>query len=284
MPAVKRAKSRKPVRRPAPPRWLKPALRAGIAATALGVVVGVPMWRGQEGHAQSAGAWLEEKGLIVSAGFGLAVREVLVQGRSESDGNAVLAALQVRRGSPTLAFDPTAAKERLERLPWVRRATVERRLPDTIFARLEERTPMALWQMDGKLALVDTDGMVIADADLARFRALPQIIGDGAPDHAPAILAITAAEPDLRARVTAMTWVGQRRWTITFDNGVELHLPEQDAGRAWAKFAAMERNQSLLGRDVAAIDLRLPDRTVVRLSPGAERPKAATGRKTGKET
>jgi cell division protein FtsQ len=286
MPALnkRRAKSRKPVRRTPPPRWLRPVLRGSVALVALGVVVGLPTWFVRAGHADALGAWARENGMIVSAGLGLAVRDVLVQGRGESPGKDVLTALDVRRGSPILGFDPHEAKLRLEQLPWVRKATVERRLPDTVFVRLEERAPMALWQRDGKLTLVDRDGAVIPGADPARFGQLPQIIGEGAPANAPAILAITAAEPDLRARVAAMSFVGGRRWTVIFDNGAEVQLPEQDVGRAWAKFAAMERTQNVLAHDVANIDLRLPDRTVVRLSPGVTPPKAAPIRKSGKDT
>jgi cell division protein FtsQ len=289
MPALKprksgsRAKSRKPVRRMPPPRWLKPALRAGIALSAAALAVAVPTWLVRAGYAGAAGDWAERNAMIVGAGLGLQVREVLVQGRGESDGQAVLNALQVRRGVPIFAFDPHAAQTRLEELPWVRHATVERRLPDTVFVRLEERVPLALWQRDGKLALVDRDGEIIPGANLTHFTRLPQIIGDGAPAAAPAILAITAAEPDLRARVSALSFVGQRRWTVIFDNGAELQLPELDAGRAWAKFAAMQRSQDVLGRDVASIDLRLPDRTVVRLSPGVEPPKPVA-KKPGKNT
>ncbi|HEY4133943.1 MAG TPA: cell division protein FtsQ/DivIB [Alphaproteobacteria bacterium] len=287
MPALKkkaRARPRKPVRRSPPPRWLKPAVRVGVALGVAALAVAVPTWLVRAGHADAAGAWLEDKGLTVSAGLGLAVREVLVQGRAESEGKDVLAALDVRRGSPIFGFDPHEAQARLEQLPWIRKATVERRLPDTVFVRLEERTPMALWQKDGKLALVDRDGAVIPGADPARFGQLPQIIGEGAPANANAILAITAAEPDLRTRVAAMTFVGGRRWTVIFDNGAEVQLPEQDAGRAWAKFAAMQRSQDVLARDVANIDLRLPDRTVVRLSPGVPPPKAPVVKKTGKDT
>ncbi len=287
MPALKKGrstKSRKPVRRTPPPRWLKPALRGAAVLVALGVVIAVPAYLARAGHVANAMGWAEQNGMIVSAGLGLAVGEVLVQGRSESAGKDVLAALDVRRGSPILAFDPHAAKARLEELPWVRKATVERRLPDTVFVSLEERVPMALWQKDGKLTLVDRDGTPIPNADPARYAQLPQIIGEAAPANAPAILAITAAEPDLRARIAALSYVGQRRWTVIFDNGAELQLPEQDAGRAWAKFAVMQRSQDVLARDVANIDLRLPDRTVVRLSPGVPAPKAPSTKKTGKDT
>lgn len=284
-PNRKPGKSRKPARRPAPPRWLKPTLRAGAVALTLGVIGGGLWWFNRAGHSTAALDWADQTTDRIAAGFGLSVREILVQGRNESDRAAVLTAIGSRRGEPMLAFDPKDAKDRLEALPWVRKATVERRLPDTIFVRLDERQPLALWQKDGRFALVDHDGDIIQRTGLERFRQLPLIIGDGAPDHAPTLLATLASEPDLQGRVTAMTRVGNRRWTLTFDNGVELHLPEQDIGRAWAKFAATERSQGLLNRDIAAVDLRLPDRLVVRLSPDAERPKPESPRKNrGKNT
>jgi cell division protein FtsQ len=280
-PSGKPGKSRKPARRPAPPRWLKPALRTGAVALALGMFGGGFWWLDRSGQTSAAIDWANRTTDRIGAGFGLSVREILVQGRGESDRAAVLYAIGSGRGEPILAFDPKGAKERLEALPWIRKATVERRLPDTIFVRLDERQPLALWQKDGRFALVDHDGDVIQRTGLERFRQLPLIIGDGAPAHASALLATLASEPQLHGRVTAMTRVGNRRWTLTFDNGVELHLPEQDIGHAWAKFAATERSQGLLNRDISAVDLRLPDRLVVRLSPDAERPKPATPRKTG---
>jgi cell division protein FtsQ len=282
---AKTGKGRKSARRPAPPRWLKPALRGGVIMLALGSLAGGAWWFDRAGYTDATVAWLDDTTTEIGAGFGLSVREILVQGRNESDRDAVLRAVGIGRGEPILAFDPQAAKERLETLPWVRKATVERRLPDTIFVRIEERRPLAVWQKGGQFALVDRDGEIIQRSRPERYGNLPLIIGEGAPEHAPALLAILASEPELRGRITAMARVADRRWTLTFDNGMELHLPEQDVGRAWAKFASTEHSQGLLNRDIAIVDLRLPDRLVVRLSPDAERPKQAAPRKTrGKET
>lgn len=280
-----KSKRRKPARRKAPPRWFKPVMRGAIGALATGAVIGGVLWFDRAGYTDALARWFDSTTTRVGAGFGLTVREVLVQGRNESDRGAVLQAVGITRGEPILAFDPQVAKARLETLPWVRKAVVERRLPDTIFVKLEERRPLALWQKSGQLSLVDRDGEVIQRNGLDRFRTLPLIIGDGAPTHAPALFAILASEPELRNRITAMTRVADRRWTLTFDNGIELHLPEQDIGRAWAKFAQTERNQGLLDRDIAIVDLRLPDRMVVRLTHDAEQPKQNTPRKgRGKET
>ena len=68
--------------------------------------------------------------------------------------DAILAALGIREGGPMLAFDP-AAPRRLEQLPWVRTATVERQLPGRVRIALNERVPLALWQLDGALSVID---------------------------------------------------------------------------------------------------------------------------------
>jgi len=72
-----------------------------------------------------------------------------------------MAALDAARGTPILAVKPSRAKEQLESLPWVRSATIERRLPGTLFVRLVERRPLAVWQHGGTQELIDREGTVI---------------------------------------------------------------------------------------------------------------------------
>src|SRR3546814_4370216 len=75
------------------------------------------------------------------------------------------------------------------------------------------------------------------------------------------------SEPSLRERVTAAVRVGGRRWNIQIEGRIDVRLPEADAAAAWAQLARIERQQDLLSRDVIVIDLRLPDRLVVRTDP-----------------
>ena len=49
----------------------------------------------------------------------------------------------------------------------------------------------------------------------------------------------------------------------------KLRSAETGTAAAWRHFARLEREHGLLGRDIIAIDLRLPDRLVVRMAPGA---------------
>ncbi len=75
------------------------------------------------------------------------------------------------------------------------------------------------------------------------------------------------SEPDLRRRVTAAVRVGGRRWNVQIEGRIDVRLPEADTAAAWSQLARIERQQGLLSRDVIVIDLRLPDRLVVRTDP-----------------
>jgi cell division protein FtsQ len=160
----------------------------------------------------------------------------------------------------------------------VRSAAIERRLPGTIFVRLVERTPLAVWQHDGKQELIDRDGTVIPVTDLSRFAKLPSVVGgDAARRGAAELINELAGQPDLATRVTALVRVGDRRWNVRIDNAIDVMLPEDDAAGAWSKLAELERANRVLQRDVKTVDLRLPDRLVVRVNDPA--PKEAPAKK-----
>jgi cell division protein FtsQ len=218
----------------------------------------------------------------MTAAAGLAVEDVLVEGRDRSGTQSILAALDVARGTPILKLDPEAAKARLEALPWVKSAEVARRLPDILHLRLEERRPLALWQVGGELSVIDQDGLPIPGAQPQRFAKLPLVVGEDAPEHVRGLLSMLASQPDLAPKVVAAVRVSGRRWNLQLDGGVDVRLPEEAPEAAWAKLARVQREQDLLEHDVVMIDLRIPDRLVVRSSTGQVpvRPDALAGKNT----
>jgi cell division protein FtsQ len=187
----------------------------------------------------------------------------------------------VARGAPILTISPGRAKEQLETLPWVRSAIIERRLPGTLFVKLVERHPLALWQHDRVQQLIDRDGTVIPVDDLSRFAHLPIVVGDDAAPNAARLIDMLAGQPELAARVTAAVRVGGRRWNLRIDDAIDVMLPEENPESAWNRLAELERTSVLLKRDVQTVDLRLPDRLVLRVN-GAPAPPPPTGKKTGK--
>jgi cell division protein FtsQ len=269
-------KTRRPGKRR--PSWLRRVLRprhllwAGLlGAAAAGVTEGVLAWRA---------GWFGEKWndgvtavLDATASAGLSVNSILVDGRHETGADEIMAALEIGPGDPILGLDVDGARDRLEALPWVRAVHIERRLPDTVYVRLTERLPIAVWQKDGVKRLIDSDGAVVSEreADLARFARLPLVVGPDAPEHAAQFLALLRGEPDIAAKVTAASRIGERRWDLTFTSGAVARLPEEDPGAALARLAELEREEGILESSVSAIDLRVPDRAVARLEDGIDR-------------
>jgi cell division protein FtsQ len=264
-------------------RWL---IAAGILlVTVAAVPAGVVLMR-QSPSGRAIFDRVSSHLLQASATLGLRVADVRVEGRGTTDRETILEALNARPGTPILAVDPMRAKRQLESLPWVRSAAIERRFPDTIYVRLVERQPMALWQHGGKLDLIDRTGAVIPVARLDRFAKLPMVVGEDAAPHAATLLAMLATQPDLATRVTAAIDVGGRRWNLRLDNAIDVLLPADDAAEAWADLARLQRTNAILQRDVQAIDMRLPDRLVVRVAPEPpkEAPPIKKGRPTAKNT
>jgi cell division protein FtsQ len=173
------------------------------------------------------------------------------------------------QGQSMLDLNTQAAKESIEALGWVKTATVSRYFPDTIHIELSERRPFALWQLKGKLSVIDREGSVITSDDLNRYPDLPVVVGPGARTAASELIDVLVTEPDLYRKVQAAARVGGRRWNLHLINGIEIQLPAGDQSGAWQRLALLEQDYRILGRDIDTIDLRVSDRLAVRLTKSA---------------
>lgn len=237
----------------------------------VGSLIGVGAWLiWSEGGPDSFAARAKSELMLASLGMGFEIQEVWVSGLARSDQNDVLAAVGAVRGEPTLEFDPHAARANLLVLPWIKDAVVSRSLPNRIDVALTERRPMAIWQINRKLAVIDDAGAVIRDVDPRAFAGLPVLVGKGADGKAAAILSLMAEEPALAGRMTAAVYVAERRWDIRLDDRIDVRLPAKAPRAALARLASLAQEQGLLEKDIIAIDLRLDDRLIVKLAPGAK--------------
>jgi cell division protein FtsQ len=174
--------------------------------------------------------------------------------------------------APQALVNVSAIRERLLQFGWVKDARVSRRLPDALVIDIVERTPAALWQNQGQLALIDGEGVVLDRVPVDKMPDLPLLIGPGANGEERGLETIMAAVPTLKPQLASATWVGGRRWDLNFQSGEIVALPEGDdaAKTALVKFARLDKSAGLLGRGIVRFDLRVPGKMIVRLprAPG----------------
>lgn len=229
----------------------------------------VGSWVTLSGGAARGAEWMRAQTLNLTADAGFRVKNIMVEGRKHADSETIKAIVNIEKGDPLFAFNPAQAQEMIEKIAWVRAAQVERRLPDTIYIRLEERQPMALWQKDGKLSVIDEEGVVLTDHNPQDFRSLLLIAGDKAPENAAELLSMLEAEPEMSQYVEAATFVSGRRWDLKLKDGCTVKLPEDEVGLALRRLAVTQESDDILNKNLSVIDLRESDRITVRTKPGA---------------
>jgi cell division protein FtsQ len=206
-----------------------------------------------------APALAEIERIIELAGFG--ITQVSVTGHRYTMDSDIFDAVGLDSMQTMLSFDSRAAQDRIERLPWVERASIERVLPDRLEVRVSERLPSALWRLGNRNFLIDKSGRILAAVPKDAMASLPRVAGEGAATEAGRLGALLAGHPALMARVDVAERVGGRRWMLRLADGGTVQLPAQGEAEAIARAL---RVASARGSDVSEIDVRVPERTLVR--------------------
>ena len=239
-------------------RWMFSLFAAAITGVAL-VAMEVPA---------KVGAGLGEA--MGEAGF--RVRSVDVTGVQRMDSRPVFQIALDQKSMAMPLVDVAGIREKLLRYGWVKDARVSRRLPDTLVIDIVEREPAALWQDKTRLSLIDSEGVVLDRVKVSDMPDLPLLLGAGANAQSKELNLLLAGVPTLKPQMESASWVGGRRWDLNFQSGETVVLPEgeDDAKKALAKFARLDKSAGLLGRSIKRFDLRIPGKMIVRLpqAPG----------------
>lgn len=234
----------------------------GVGVLTLAVVIGGLWMAGVLPDAQKRVASFAEARLV-SAGF--VVSNIEVIGTNKTNVTDVEAALGVTEGQYLFALNVQDAQSRIESLDWVDRAIIRRLWPDTVTIQIVERRPMAAWQIDGQIKVIDKDGVVIKTAIADDAEGLARLVGPGAAEGAPEILALINQYPDISGRVVAISRVGQRRWDVILEDGPRIMLPADQADIALAALIEQSKSAPLFDSSISHLDMRLSGQLAVRL-------------------
>ena len=246
-----------------------------VASVAYGVVAG--------GHLAAIVDQFNAARDVAANAAGLRIAGVALAGNRHVSREEVFATTGITGQSSLLFLDVDAARAKLKTNPWIADATLLKLYPDRLQISITEREGFALWQKDGRVAVIADDGTVLEPYVARRFVVLPLVVGRGAHSKAREFLTLLDRYPDIRNVVRASVLVAERRWNLRLKNGIDVRLPETEIDRALDTLVALDREKKLLARDVTAIDLRLGDRVTLRLSDEAAKARDdALKDKTGK--
>jgi cell division protein FtsQ len=243
--------------------------RVGIAATVLMLLGSVALGVVKGDHLEEVTEFLSDTRNAAANAAGFRIASVTLNGRKQLTQDEILAIGGVNGRSSLLFLDAATVRDRLKANPWIADANVLKLYPDRLQIDVTERTAFALWQQDGRLAVVADDGAVLENYVSKRFVALPLVVGKGADTRARDFLALLDRYPQVRAVTHAAILVGERRWNLRLKDGLDVRLPENDVGNALAMLSKLDKEDHLFSKDIVAIDMRLSDRLTVRLSEDA---------------
>jgi len=197
----------------------------------------------------------------------LDVDDIVVRGAAQTPPAAVEDAAGVGRGDALVFVDLGAAARRVERLPWVATASVERDLPGELSIRVTERVPAA-WvrRAPDRVAVLDGDGRVLADAPEPPA-GIPELTGTGSipvpggvvrPARVAGIVGLLG--PELRADVIGVRAGGGAVVLLRRDGPeVRLGAPVRVGEKSRVALAVL---RALAAPFPAYVDVSVPDAPV----------------------
>ncbi|MDB2415160.1 FtsQ-type POTRA domain-containing protein [Rickettsiales bacterium] len=193
----------------------------------------------------------------------MVVKDAYLEGQKYTKLENLSKIMNAKVGQPIFSIDLDKVRGDLEDVSWIKYAAVERQLPSTINIQISERQPVALWQYKKKAYLIDIDGYVIKEPNLAPFSDLIIIVGKNAPVFARSLLTMIERDDDIRTMVSSAIRVNERRWNVRLHNDVEIKLPEEEPEVAWEYLINQHKKNHILDSKIKTIDLRLPGKMYI---------------------
>ena len=218
------------------------------------ILVLAGLWQGGYGGrvgryvTQIAGPYLSSAGIIL--------KEVRVRGQRDLPDRLLFQALGISAGQSLLGFDAQSAQKRLVALGWVEKARIMRLWPSTLLVEIKERHPMARWQHEGRVELIDRWGVVLSSISPKQETSFPLVSGKGANQGAARLIRLLSIHSPLSQLIARAERIGSYRWNLYARSGAVIKLPPRDLALSLARFVGLTNWRKLLAQPGTVIDLR----------------------------
>jgi cell division protein FtsQ len=256
-----------PMRREGPRPAIVVWLAFAAAAALLGAKAGPPAVRGVAG---------------IARGEAFQLRTIGVTGAHRTPAREIAAAAGLAPGAPLLDLDVALVERRVADLPAIASVRALRVPPDTLVLGVVERQPTGVVETGptGALRVVCREGLPFAPASEREAQELPRLriaapVVAGEPQDAlreAAALAVSLADAGLRAEEVAITGPGDPDGALVRLRGLpaRMVLGRSTRDAAIGRLAKLVASHPDLAAGASVVDLRFPDRAVLRSEPSPE--------------
>jgi cell division protein FtsQ len=186
--------------------------------------------------------------------------KILIDGQENISNEEILSILNTKINSPILGINIVEIQRRLEKNDWVKRAIIERRLPDKLYIGIIERKPIARWQYKQKIMLIDDEAVIIKNTPKQDYNNLILVVGADAYFYAADLIESTKNHKELFNKIEAAVRYGERRWDLKFADGLTAKMPEDNFKKAWEDLGKLHKANKLFTQNIKIIDLRDKDK------------------------
>jgi len=167
--------------------------------------------------------------------------------------------------------DVNIIQSQIERLPWIKQASVRKQWPDELKIHLVEFVPIARWNDQH---MMDTDGNAFSvPADRTSKQVLPMLYGPEGSESEVLQgfrdMGQVLAKDKFTLKEAAMT--ARRSWQLTLNNDIKLNLGRGDTMKRLARFVelypVLQQQAQVDGKEISYVDLRYDSGAAVGWKP-----------------
>ncbi|ADO49874.1 cell division protein FtsQ [[Enterobacter] lignolyticus] len=203
----------------------------------------------------------------------LPISKLVVTGERHYTRNDDIRQTILALGSPGtfMTQDVNIIQSQIERLPWIKQASVRKQWPDELKIHLVEYVPIARWNDQH---MVDADGNAFSvPADRASKQNLPMLYGPEGSENEVLQgyrdMGQVLAKGKFSLKVAAMT--ARRSWQLTLSNDIKLNLGRGDTMKRLERFLelypVLQQQAQTDGKRISYVDLRYDSGAAVGWQP-----------------
>ncbi|MFW7200252.1 cell division protein FtsQ [Serratia sp. BNK-17] len=183
--------------------------------------------------------------------------------------------------------DVDVIQQQIERLPWIKQASVRKQWPDELKIHLVEYVPVARWN---DLHMVDAEGKAFSvPAERAGKQKLPLLYGPEGSEQdvleGYRAMSATLAASKYTLKMAAMT--ARHSWQLALDNDVRLELGRDDRNGRLQRFIelypVLQQQGQAESKRVSYVDLRYESGASVGWVPVLVDPQALGGQQNSNQ-